>query len=151
MTVYLVLVVLLFMYIGFNWWVLRGWRMLREREHVEKVLEDFVEVKQEQVKKITPEQVLDPDPIKRELISRAVNSGKIVTANFNEDGSVVYEELEPGVDWPDGMTVDKLLELGGEPVCEKCLQVKPVTPVKNAAGWRELLCHECHRKALESN
>lgn len=43
---------------------------------------------------IEPEQVLDDDPILRDVIARAWNSGKTVLANVDDDGIVQYADDE---------------------------------------------------------
>ena len=43
----------------------------------------------------TPDDVLDSDPVAREVIARAANSpGRIITATRQDDGSVLFKETE---------------------------------------------------------
>lgn len=46
------------------------------------------------IRTVTPDQVIDDDPMVREAVSRAWNSGKFVVANRNDDGTFSITEHE---------------------------------------------------------
>ena len=43
---------------------------------------------------IQPEDVPSPDPIVRESVARAFNSGKMVIGHYDDEGKAVYEERD---------------------------------------------------------
>lgn len=98
-----VLGALLAAYLIFNEWAWRAERKINEDAIKDLGKPDgftkngFVEIKRH-------------DPLKRELITKALDTGKLILGHQNEDGSITTQELEPGVDWPDAQEVDELLE-----------------------------------------
>jgi len=49
--------------------------------------------KKEEIKKITPEQVIHPSELGRETISRAFNSGNPVFGWIDDDGEMHFKEV----------------------------------------------------------
>lgn len=43
----------------------------------------------EPVKPVAPEQVIDPDPVKRFIVSEAINSGQMIMGTIDDDGNMV--------------------------------------------------------------
>ena len=48
-------------------------------------------------KPFSPDQVISDDPVTREVVSRALNSGKMVTGNVDKNGEVTYCQFDPKV------------------------------------------------------
>lgn len=52
--------------------------------------------------------------VERKLIELAADTGLIWLASREEDGAVVFEAREPGVDWPDEEEIDGFLQAAHE-------------------------------------